>query len=97
MPEPKIIYDFGSNNGDDIPYYLEKADKVVAVEANPGLVAQIVSRFSKDIAAQKLIVEHWSSPPMTAAGRFRSTFIKASMSSASSRAPTGPFSTNLKK
>jgi len=58
MPEPKIIYDFGSNNGDDIPYYLTRADKVVAVEANPGLVAQIVSRFSKDIAAQKLIVEH---------------------------------------
>jgi FkbM family methyltransferase len=58
MHESKIIYDFGSNNGDDIPYYLQKADKVVAVEANPGLVAQIVSRFSQDIAAQRLVVEH---------------------------------------
>jgi hypothetical protein len=32
----KIIYDLGANNGDDIPYYLLKADTVVAVEANPG-------------------------------------------------------------
>ena len=31
----KVIYDIGSNNGDDIPYYLMKCDKVVAVEANP--------------------------------------------------------------
>jgi FkbM family methyltransferase len=54
----RIIYDFGSNNGDDIPYYLQKADKVVAVEANPCLVAQVISRFSEEIAAHKLIVEH---------------------------------------
>jgi predicted O-methyltransferase YrrM len=33
----KIIYDFGSNNGDDIPYYLLKSDLVIAVEANPAL------------------------------------------------------------
>jgi FkbM family methyltransferase len=58
MPEPRIIYDFGSNNGDDIPYYLQKADRVVAVEANPGLVARIVSRFPQEIAARRLIVEH---------------------------------------
>lgn len=31
----RVIYDFGSKNGDDIPYYLEKPDLDVAVEANP--------------------------------------------------------------
>lgn len=56
--EKKIIYDFGSNNGDDIPYYLLKSDLVVAVEANPLLCDRIKSRFSKEIAAGKLIVEN---------------------------------------
>jgi FkbM family methyltransferase len=53
----RIIYDFGSNNGDDIPYYLKKADKVVAVEANPSLCAQIRLRFEQEIAERRLIVE----------------------------------------
>ena len=42
----KVIYDFGANNGVDIPYYLLKADLVIAVEANPKLCAQIQDRFS---------------------------------------------------
>ena len=42
----KIIYDFGANNGDDIPYYLMKADEVIAVEANPKLCDVIKNRFS---------------------------------------------------
>lgn len=54
----KIIYDFGSNNGDDIPYYLLKADRVIAVEANPLLVKGIEERFSKEIAEGKLFVEN---------------------------------------
>jgi hypothetical protein len=33
----KVIHDIGANNGDDIPYYLKKADIVVAVEADPVL------------------------------------------------------------
>ncbi len=41
----KIIYDFGANNGDDIPYYLKKAELVVAVEANPSLCQKIEERF----------------------------------------------------
>jgi FkbM family methyltransferase len=53
----KIIYDCGANNGDDIPYYLLKADKVVAIEANPTLAANIRSRFSEHISSGKLIVE----------------------------------------
>jgi|GEM_PF-638266 len=53
----KVIYDFGSNNGDDIPYYLFKADLVVAVEANPTLCDQIRSRFSAEIKEKRLVIE----------------------------------------
>lgn len=54
----KIIYDVGSNNGDDIPYYLLKADKVIAIEANPGLAKSISHRFEQEISSGKLIVEN---------------------------------------
>jgi len=54
----RVIYDFGANNGDDVPYYLKKADIVIAVEANPLLVAQIRERFSKELNAGRLIVEN---------------------------------------
>lgn len=54
----KIIYDFGANNGNDIPYYLKKADLVVAVEANPSLCQKMEERFSTEIQAGKLCVEH---------------------------------------
>lgn len=56
--EMKIIYDLGANNGDDIPYYLLKADLVVAVEANPKLCELIENRFPAEIAAGRLIVEN---------------------------------------
>jgi FkbM family methyltransferase len=51
----KIIYDFGANNGDDIPYYLTKADKVVAIEANPQLADLIKDRFKDN---SRVIVEN---------------------------------------
>src|SRR6185437_1595699 len=54
----KIIYDFGANNGDDIPYYLKKADVVVAVEANPALCRQIEERFPAAIQERRLFVEN---------------------------------------
>ena len=54
----KIIYDFGSNNGDDIPYYLLKSDLVVAVEANPVLCDHIKNRFIEEISNGSLIVEN---------------------------------------
>lgn len=57
--EPEtVIYDFGSNNGDDIPYYLLKADKVVAVEANPALARMIADRFPKEISSGRLVLEN---------------------------------------
>jgi FkbM family methyltransferase len=54
----KIIYDFGANNGDDIPYYLLKSDLVVAVEANPLLCEFIKDRFKDQISAGYLVVEN---------------------------------------
>ena len=53
----RITYDFGSNNGDDIPYYLLKSDLVVAVEANPILSKKIKRRFSSEIKQGRLVVE----------------------------------------
>ena len=55
----KIIYDIGSNNGDDIPYYLLKSDLVVAIEANPDLCNLINQRFKNEIVKGKLIVENF--------------------------------------
>ncbi len=54
----KIIYDFGANNGDDIPYYLLKAERVIAVEANPALTAIIGVRFQREINEGRLVIEN---------------------------------------
>ena len=51
-----IIYDFGANDGSNIPYYLLKSDLVVAVEANPSLTRKIESRFAKEVQAGRLKV-----------------------------------------
>jgi FkbM family methyltransferase len=58
QPTERVIFDIGSNNGDDIPYYLLKAHKVVAVEANPLLCSHIQSRFADEIQAKRLYVEN---------------------------------------
>jgi FkbM family methyltransferase len=55
-PAIKVIYDFGANNGDDLPYYLKKGDLTVAVEANPRLAELIQNRFEKEIGEKKLVV-----------------------------------------
>ena len=55
----KIIYDFGANKGTNLPYYLKKADIVVAVEANPSLCQEIRERFATEIAAGRLFVENY--------------------------------------
>ena len=53
-----LIFDIGSNNGDDIPYYLFKARQVVAIEANPTLCDQIRARFAQQIRDGRLVVEN---------------------------------------
>jgi len=54
----KVIYDVGANNGDDVEYYLKKADLVVAVEANKDLSAKIESRYAHEISTGLLVVEN---------------------------------------
>ncbi|MGB6975077.1 MAG: hypothetical protein WBD67_10380 [Terracidiphilus sp.] len=54
----KIIYDLGANNGGDIPYYLKKADLLVAVEANPALCADMRQHFAAELAADRLRIEN---------------------------------------
>ena len=41
----KIIYDFGSGRGENIPYYLLKSDLVIAIEANPDNYIYIKNKF----------------------------------------------------
>lgn len=57
MAKTRIIFDFGANNGDDVAYYLHKADLVVAVEANPVLADQIRAKFAEAITNGRLVVE----------------------------------------
>jgi FkbM family methyltransferase len=52
-----LIFDFGSNEGQNLHYYLEKADVVVAVEANPELINKIKGTFAKEILEGRLRVE----------------------------------------
>lgn len=53
-----VIYDLGANNGDDVDYYLKKAHRVVAVEANPQLCEHIRSRFASAIESGRLVIEN---------------------------------------
>jgi predicted RNA methylase len=47
MGTKTVIYDFGANVGSNLGYYLAKADRVVAVEANPALCRAIEERFHR--------------------------------------------------
>lgn len=55
----RIIYDLGCHNGSNIPYYLLKADVVIAVDANPKVCEIIRSRFKKEIKQKRLIVNNF--------------------------------------
>ena len=54
----KIIYDLGCYDGLNIPYYLLKADLVIAVDANPSACDFISNKFKKEIESKRLIVEN---------------------------------------
>src|ERR1044071_1951480 len=56
MSDAAVIYDFGMNNGDDVEYYLLKADRVVAVEANSALCDEAARRFASAIAEGRLTI-----------------------------------------
>lgn len=56
--DPRLIYDVGMYDGSDTRYYLDSGYKVLAVEANPELVARAHRRFRKEIGAGQLVVVH---------------------------------------
>lgn len=49
-----LIYDVGMNNGDDTAYYLHRGFRVLAIEANPALVAEASQRFQSEIDEERL-------------------------------------------
>jgi FkbM family methyltransferase len=51
-----LIYDIGMHKGEDTKFYLKKGYKVVAVEANPALVAQVSAELKSYIDEGKLII-----------------------------------------
>lgn len=51
-----LIYDVGLHNGTDTAYYLHRGFRVVAIDANPVLVAAAQERFRIEIAAGRLTV-----------------------------------------
>lgn len=50
------IYDFGMNKGDNVDYYLRKADRVIGVEANRKLCLEAGRRFAAEIEQGRLTV-----------------------------------------
>ena len=54
----KLIFDFGSNNGQNLSYFLEKAEIVVCVEANTILTEKIKKRFDRHINNNSLFIEN---------------------------------------
>jgi FkbM family methyltransferase len=49
-----LIFDIGMNNGEDTDFYLKKGFRVVAVEADPSLCAEVADRYPDDIASHRL-------------------------------------------
>jgi FkbM family methyltransferase len=51
---PGLIYDVGLYDGGDTAYYLFRGYKVVAIDANPLMIERARSRFSQEIAENRL-------------------------------------------
>lgn len=50
----KLVIDVGMHNGDDTAYYLSRGYRVVAVDADPQMVAHAHSRFPSEVASGRL-------------------------------------------
>ncbi|MGF1500843.1 MAG: FkbM family methyltransferase [Paracoccaceae bacterium] len=55
-PSAGLVFDLGMHRGDDTAFYLAKGFCVVAVEANPALVAAGRRRFADEISAGQLVI-----------------------------------------
>ena len=54
----KIIFDIGANKGQNFNYFFDKADIVIAFEANKNLVKKIETDFKQSIDSKKLVIEN---------------------------------------
>jgi FkbM family methyltransferase len=55
---PDLIFDVGSNNGDDTDFYLKKGFRVVAIDADASLCEQVTKRFRQEVDRGQLTVVH---------------------------------------
>lgn len=53
---PDLVYDVGMHLGEDTAYYLSRGFRVVGVEANPALAADLRARFAAEIAEGRLTI-----------------------------------------
>jgi FkbM family methyltransferase len=67
MLQLDLIYDVGMCDGGDTAFYLAKGFRVIAVEANPALVARNRARFSQELKEGRLVIVEKAIAP--AAGR----------------------------
>jgi len=54
--DPTLVFDLGAHRGEDTDFYLKLGYRVVAVEANPALVAELEERFRDAIRRGELVV-----------------------------------------
>ncbi len=52
----ELVYDLGMHDGQDTDFYLKKGFRVVAIEANPALVAEARQRFAHAISDGRLTI-----------------------------------------
>jgi len=64
--KPNLIYDVGLHRGEDTDFYLKKGFDVVALEANPELIAQCKLRFQDAIAHGRLRIIEGAIAPTSA-------------------------------
>jgi FkbM family methyltransferase len=52
----ELVFNIGMHDGSDTTYYLAAGFRVLAVEADPSLVAQVSRRFPEEIQSGQLII-----------------------------------------
>ena len=65
-----LVYDVGMHNGDDAAYYLSQGLRVLAIEADPQLVAQARARFSDELRSGKLTLVNAGIAATSGTGEF---------------------------
>lgn len=53
---PNLVFDVGMHSGDDTAYYLSQGYDVVAIDADPELVAAAHVRFEKEVRERRLTI-----------------------------------------